>query len=365
MRKPRRIFIGYTFADLGVALALEQWLRHAAPNVGVFLADDYASIPPGAEWFPKISSALSRADALIVLVSSAATRSTWVSFEAGFVAARGRPVVPLLVPPFRPEQLTPPLAFRQWIRLSSEESLSKIQKAIGIDRGRVGRTAVRQQAYRQIARACKDRRKVTVVDAMFLTSREDMYSEITELLNASGGPIHVRATSTLREREARGDAPFERYFAALAARCSEAPHLSKFTLVMSFPATNGYPPANRCRAIRRRQRIFSRAHAEQSMTILHAPVYGTIDVITIGYEHAVVGLPISPDDSHLRAAIRVSDPALVATLTRWFDERVLSDATIVDPVTLKIRTKKRASRAPNSPQKLARPGFGPAAEPPR
>ena len=344
MNAKRNVFISYASPDLGVALAMEQWLRRTSPSTAVFLAADYASIPFGAEWFPKISAALVQADALIVLVSAAAVRSTWVSFEAGFVASNGRPVVPVLLPPFRPEQLKPPLAFRQWIRFSSEDSLFRIQKAIGLGRPRAATSAASQQAYRRIARACVERRKVTVVDAMFLTSREDMYSEITALLNSSDGPIHVRATSTLRDRESRGDAPFERYFSALAARCAEAPHLSKFTLVMSFPDVNGYPPRNRRAAIRRRQRSFEKAGAEQSMAIFHTPTYGAIDVITIGYEHAVIGLPVSPDDSHLRAAIRVSDPALVATLTRWFDERVLNEAKLVDPITLKIQKARRAAR---------------------
>lgn len=341
----RNVFISYASPDLAVALAMEQWLRRTSPNIRVFLAADYTSIPLGAEWFPKISAALLQADALIVLVSAAAARSTWVSFEAGFVSANGRPVVPVLLPPFRPEQLKPPLAFRQWIRLSSEDSLLRIQKAIGLGRRRAPRAGASQQAYRRIERACADRRKVTIVDAMFLTSREDMYSEITGLLNATDGPIHVRATSTLRDRESRGDAPFERYFSALAARCAEAPHLSKFTLVMSFQNINGYPPRNRRNAIRRRQRSFARTGATQAMTIFQTSAYGTIDVITIGYEHAVIGLPISPDDSHLRAAIRVSDPALVATLTRWFDERVLSDAKLVSPITLKIQKKRRPNRS--------------------
>lgn len=148
----------------------------------------------------------------------------------------------------------------------------------------------------------------------------------------------------MRDRESRGDEPFERYFSALAARCAEAPHLSKFTLVMSFPDINGYPPRDRRNALRRRQRSFAKVGAEQSLSIFQTPAYGTIDVITIGYEHAVIGLPIAPNDSHLRAAIRVSDPALVGTLTRWFDERVLSEAKLVHPITLKIQKKRRASR---------------------
>jgi len=153
MSTKRNIFISYASPDLAVALAMEQWLRRTSPNIGVFLAADYTSIPLGAEWFAKISTALLQADALIVLGSAAAVRSTWVSFEAGFVASNGRPIVPVLLPPFRPEQLKPPLAFRQWIRFASQDSLFRIQKAIGL--GKRGVKAS-QQAYRRIARACAD-----------------------------------------------------------------------------------------------------------------------------------------------------------------------------------------------------------------
>ena len=343
MRSKTTIFISYAAVDVEVALHLQQWLlRCSSDTVNVFLAADHASLPPGEEWFPKISAALGQADVLIILVSDAATRSAWVAFEAGFVAARGRPVIPVLLPSFRSARLRPPLAFRQWVTLSSSDSLLEILKTVNRRLRRAFESTSHRKAYRDIIDACAAMRNVTLVDATFIHSRGDMYAEITELLNASGGPIHVRATSSLRDRDVAGDEPFRQYMRTLAERCAQASDLSTFTLVMSFPGkVNELPPFDRRRAIRQRQRTFREADALRCLDIRQISTYWTLDVMTIGYEHALIGVPVAAEDPHLRGAIRVSHPSLVATLVHWFDECVKRPSRVIDPDTLKIRRKAK------------------------
>jgi TIR domain-containing protein len=344
MRPKRTIFISYAAADVVVALRLQEWLlRCSGDSINVFLAADSTSLPAGEEWFPRIATALAQADILIVLVSDAATRSSWVAFEAGFVSARDRPVIPVLLPPFRAARLRPPLAFRQWIELTAAPSLIRILTEINRRLRRRFEPKSYRVAYHQIMAACSERRNVTLVDAAFLNSRSDMYEEIIQLLSVSDGPIHVRATSSLRDRDVAGDKVFQDYMRALASRCAEAPDLSEFTLVMSFPGKPGdLPPRDRRSAIRHRQREFLDAGAARCLTILQIPTYWTLDVMTIGYEHALVGVPVAPEDPHLRGAIRVSHPSLVATLAHWFDECVKRPARLVDPDTLIIQTGRNA-----------------------
>jgi TIR domain len=321
------IFISYASADGGVAALLQKWLRETLEDdVKIFLAGDPGSVPLGYEWFARISGALREADFLIVVVSAAAARSTWVTFEAGFVAGRDKPVIPVLVPPFRLEQLRAPLAARQAIELESGQSLERILKTLELP-NREGATTNLESAFTDLEKAWKERRKVTLVDATFLTSRKDMYDDINNLLKRSDGPIHVRATSTLRDHDADDDPLFEQYLEVLANRCGEAPDLSQCTLVMSYPVDEaGKPIEQWARALALRQMTFRKAGAERCLKIRRSPEFGTLDVITINYEYAVIGMPITANDPHLRGAIRVMHPALVATFTRWFDECVVGGA---------------------------------------
>ena len=340
------IFISHATPDGDTAQRLKHRMeRLTSGSLKFFLSCDRKSLPPGEFWFDHVRKALDETEIMLVLASSYSTRSSWVLFEAGYAAGRGKPIIPLLLPGYSLSDLRPPLQFKQVIAINSFNALNtlvdylnqsfetKFPKAFRITDmaaifGKVEAGASSMQA----------------IEAVHLETREAIYSEIIRLIKLSARNAHIRATSTLDDRRAGTDKPFDNYIAAVAERCGEAKKrgdADRYTLVMSFtPDKEGFPPVDRQRSIKRRRSAFARNRASDRILVLQHPEHWSLDTLTIGEDNLIIGFPSHSEDLSLRYGLRITSRDFVSYVTDWFDSCVRAKSNPIDPVTLKVQLQR-------------------------
>jgi hypothetical protein len=343
------IFISHAAPDRETAERLKRRLEETtSDSVEFFLSCDHRSIPPGVYWFDYIREALDKTDVMFVLASHHSERSSWVLFESGYVSGRGKPVIPLVLPSFNPASMRPPLQFNQAISLDSFRALNLIVHYLEPELITKSTSpfspADMETIFGPVGTVATP---ASAVGAVHLETREHIYSEIVRLVHKSARNTRIRATSTLDDRKTGTDAPFDSYIAAVAEKCGTAKKRGDFddyTLVLSFPVgKDRLPPPDRQKSIRNRQRAFKRRGAADRIKIRQISEHWSLDTLTIGDDNLVIGFPASKDDPTLRYGIRIEGRDFVSFITDWFDLCVLPGANIVDPNTLKVESKKRAT----------------------
>lgn len=98
------IFISYSRQDLEFAERLYRELQRF--NVRGFM--DTTDVSAGAEFSRQLKESIKNADALLVILSSSASRSSWVMAEIGLAETLGKPVIPVLAPGGTYEDSVPP-----------------------------------------------------------------------------------------------------------------------------------------------------------------------------------------------------------------------------------------------------------------
>lgn len=178
------------------------------------------------------------------------------------------------------------------------------------------------------------------LNAVPLASREQLYSKIVDVIDSCVGPLHVRATSSLHDRDRYSDDPFRRYVEAVARRCGECSRegvASSYTLIVSFTlGKNRLPPSPRLESLRYRTRAFESAGALESVQLFQLPHFGYLDILTVGDEHAFVGFPARANDPRLRYAIWLSGREFASQISHWFDTCILPYSKSIDKHTLRV-----------------------------
>jgi len=125
---PEQVFISHVYEERQVALVLQKYIRQAFNDaVSVFAAFDKESIGGGKEWFSHITTNLRGSAIVLVLVSHASRRRSWLNFEAGFGGGAGADVIPVLIRGLSPAKVEFPLAGYQ---VRSIDDLPSIQADI-------------------------------------------------------------------------------------------------------------------------------------------------------------------------------------------------------------------------------------------
>jgi len=134
MKRQRTVFVSYAQADREFAHRLVNAVAEKLPpNINFVLDVDVAS--PGDNVFVGVAETLSKADALIVIISQASTSSAWVRSEVAWALAQkdGKlPIFPVLNGP--PDALPHLLRSRVYIDFSEsrnfEENIARLATAI-------------------------------------------------------------------------------------------------------------------------------------------------------------------------------------------------------------------------------------------
>jgi hypothetical protein len=87
------IFVSYSTHDLPQVELLRQQLK--ATPIEIFIAEH--SVAPSQELAPTISNAIGACDLFVLLWSTNAKESEWVSQEIGRASALGKPILPLVL----------------------------------------------------------------------------------------------------------------------------------------------------------------------------------------------------------------------------------------------------------------------------
>jgi hypothetical protein len=90
-----RVFLSYSREDLEYVRGLQQQLREQDLHVW----GDEVSIPGGAKWERVIDAAIHQMDAMVVVVTSASTKSEWVKRECTAFLENEKTVIPYIVDP--------------------------------------------------------------------------------------------------------------------------------------------------------------------------------------------------------------------------------------------------------------------------
>lgn len=107
----RSIFLSYARADEKWARELEEAL--AGLSVGVF--DDRTAVSLGEDWQSRMSEALGRSQAVLVVLTPSGSLSPNVAAELGAALALRKDLIPIVAADTPPDQIPGPVRTRCWI----------------------------------------------------------------------------------------------------------------------------------------------------------------------------------------------------------------------------------------------------------
>lgn len=82
-KNKKRIFLSHSHADSEFAKILQEAIE-TATGEKVFRSSEEHAIPIATDWFKKVKKQLSKADALVILLTESSAGSFWVPFESGY-----------------------------------------------------------------------------------------------------------------------------------------------------------------------------------------------------------------------------------------------------------------------------------------
>jgi hypothetical protein len=175
-----RVFISYPYGDRAVAAHLTEHLTSLGYEV--FQADE--GLTPGQDWRAAISEALRNADAMLILVTPNAVRSSWVAAEAGAALAyaeeRGRPlVIPIVLDD---AEVPSALNHIHWMKgsASSPAELEEVALRIGSAlENAIGRKMARDEKRQEVRERVERKAAEFIKEALdALRRRESSYRRI-------------------------------------------------------------------------------------------------------------------------------------------------------------------------------------------
>lgn len=125
-----RIFLSHATADADIGKELKSDLENRVQGAELFLSSDPTDLPPGAVWSAAIQEALSKSEALLLLVTSRSLGRPWVWFEVGTAWFRVT-VIPMCLGEPRKNALISPLSERQAVNIDSVEDVRSLVVQIG------------------------------------------------------------------------------------------------------------------------------------------------------------------------------------------------------------------------------------------
>src|SRR5262245_42541715 len=135
------VFLSYARSDQAAAAELNDWLR----GKGLRTFFDRRELTPGLRWIPALEDAISRSDAVAILVGPHGFGNTQ-HYECDLALVRQTrddrfPVIPVLLPGCE----SPPTGFLQlmtWIDLSQRDSVVMQAESLEALRGAIRRQAI-------------------------------------------------------------------------------------------------------------------------------------------------------------------------------------------------------------------------------
>jgi hypothetical protein len=97
----KNLFVSYARQDVEFAQQLSTDLQQKGVPVWI----DQLSIRSGEDWPDIIAKAIEECQAMLVILSPHSIKSTWVIRELAFADQKGKPVLPLLYKPYKPNSL--------------------------------------------------------------------------------------------------------------------------------------------------------------------------------------------------------------------------------------------------------------------
>jgi hypothetical protein len=110
--KKFNIFIAYAHQGTGWIRELTKALRDR--GLSVWLDEDGAQL--GEEWGRKTRDALRNSSSVVFLVEQGAANSNWLALELGMVLAAGKPIIPVVDPDLRSEEIPGPIRRRPYLK---------------------------------------------------------------------------------------------------------------------------------------------------------------------------------------------------------------------------------------------------------
>lgn len=128
------IFLSHSASDLALVQGIKSQVE--AIGVEVYLYEEHSA--PGEALTPRLQQAISKQDALVVLLTPNSAPRSYVQQEIGFALGRGKPAVALVAPGVDRESLAM-LGDRQYIRLNPSDPLQGMAELLSDLHGRAGR----------------------------------------------------------------------------------------------------------------------------------------------------------------------------------------------------------------------------------
>ncbi len=126
MDKPT-IFFSHSSSDKDVMLKLKElFCEKTGGTIEVFLSSDGQSIPLGKNWVYRVQEALDEAKIMIVFLTPASIRSSWIYFEAGYAYSKILRVVPVGLLGADISSVAPPLSLLQGFNIESKDGLDNL-----------------------------------------------------------------------------------------------------------------------------------------------------------------------------------------------------------------------------------------------
>lgn len=126
MSKPT-IFFSHSSSDKDVLFKLKElFCDKTGGTVEVFLSSDGQSIPLGKNWVHRVQEALDNAKLMIVFLTPASLKSSWIYFEAGYAYSKDLRVVPVGLLGADISSVAPPLSLLQGFNIENKDGLDNI-----------------------------------------------------------------------------------------------------------------------------------------------------------------------------------------------------------------------------------------------
>lgn len=129
-----KVFLSHIHEEEDVAQYLKEQIEtNFLGTINVFVAGDYRSIEPGADWFTKIVDGIKESKIVLILVSSESATRPFINFEAGGAWLASKRVIPLCHSGMVPESLPEPMRRLQAINLCLPEKVKILFQQLATD----------------------------------------------------------------------------------------------------------------------------------------------------------------------------------------------------------------------------------------
>jgi hypothetical protein len=313
------VFISFASTDLPLATEFYARLQEiVGPDVNFFLAPK--SIVPGRTWPSEIDWHLREAACVIIILSDAALRSSWVLFEAGVGHGRPIDVIPVALAGFNVERGRPPLSFLQTIYVATADQLNDLLYRISL--------AVRCEFTKRFVAAdlaaivAKASRPSPQMDTAPLLTRREIFDEASDLVTRAHPNSIIRGASSLVDNRDAPDRYMRHFNEAVRAKFLEAISIGgrmRYDIVLGIHRDGGAIPAEARAAITRRAALFRDIGAIGRLRMRESTDAWSMNLLLVNDHDAILAFPEGTRGSRLRYGIRITGIELVAPIVHWYE----------------------------------------------